>query len=72
LSRSARLLRLLQHLRAGPAPVTAARLAERTGVSERAIYRDIAALRASEALIATGRRAMATRWRRIRRCRRRC
>ena len=51
MSRSARLLRLLQHLRAGPAPVTAARLAERTGVSERAIYRDIAALRGSGALI---------------------
>jgi predicted DNA-binding transcriptional regulator YafY len=51
LSRSARLLRLLQHLRSGPAPVTAARLAERTGVSERAVYRDIGALRASGALI---------------------
>jgi predicted DNA-binding transcriptional regulator YafY len=51
LSRSARLLRLLQHLRAEPAPVTAARLAERTGVSARAIYRDIAALHAAGALI---------------------
>ncbi len=49
--RSDRLLRVLQHLRAGPAPVTAARLAERAGVSERAIYRDIAALRAAGALI---------------------
>ncbi|MFW5641682.1 MAG: helix-turn-helix transcriptional regulator [Roseicyclus sp.] len=34
-----------------PAPFTAARLAEPTGVSERAIYRDIAALRAAGALI---------------------
>ena len=49
--RSDRLLRLLQHLRTEPAPVTAARLAELTGVSERAIYRDVAALRAAGALI---------------------
>ncbi len=49
--RSDRLLRLLQHLRTEPAPVTAARLAELSGVSERAIYRDIAALRAAGAII---------------------
>ena len=49
--RSDRLLRLLQHLRSEPAPVTAARLAELSGVSARAIYRDIAALRAAGALV---------------------
>ena len=49
--RSDRLLRLLQHLRSLRPPVTAARLAECEGVSERAIYRDIAALRATGALI---------------------
>lgn len=51
MSRSARLLRLLQHLRAGPSPATAARLARALGVSERAIYRDIAALREAGAII---------------------
>lgn len=51
MARSDRLLRLLQHLRTEPAPVTAARLADLSGVSERAIYRDIAALRAAGALI---------------------
>ncbi len=51
MSRSDRLLRLLQHLRSLRPPVTAARLAECTGVSQRAIYRDIAALRAAGALI---------------------
>lgn len=49
--RSDRLLRLLQHLRTEAAPVTAARLARLCDVSERAIYRDIAALRAAGALI---------------------
>ena len=49
--RSDRLLRLLQLLRTQPAPVTAARLAGLSGVSERAIYRDIAALRAAGAII---------------------
>jgi predicted DNA-binding transcriptional regulator YafY len=49
--RSDRLLSLLQYLRTEPAPVTAARLADLTGVSERAIYRDIAALRSAGALI---------------------
>jgi len=51
MARSDRLLRLLQYMRTEPAPVTAARLAELTGVSDRAIYRDIAALRAAGALI---------------------
>ena len=49
--RSDRLLRLLQHLRTESAPVTAARLAGLCGVSVRAIYRDIAALRTSGAII---------------------
>lgn len=51
MGRSERLLRLLQHLRTETAPVTAARLAELSGVSERSIYRDIAALRTAGALI---------------------
>jgi len=46
-----RLFRLLQALRTLPAPVTAARLAEETGVSVRSIYRDIESLRASGAEI---------------------
>ncbi len=51
MARSDRLLRLLDAMRRLPAPVTAARLAEETGVSERSLYRDIAALRASGARI---------------------
>lgn len=51
MSRHQRLLRLLHHLRTEPAPVTAARLASLTEVSERTLYRDIAALRAAGALI---------------------
>ncbi|QHI97721.1 HTH domain-containing protein [Xylophilus rhododendri] len=46
-----RLFRLLQALRQLPAPVTAARLAEETGVSVRSIYRDIDSLRAAGAEI---------------------
>jgi len=46
-----RLFRLLQALRTLPAPVTAARLADETGVSVRSIYRDIESLRASGAEI---------------------
>src|SRR5690606_32747510 len=46
-----RLFRLLSALRSLPAPVTAARLAEETGVSPRQLYRDIEALRAGGALI---------------------
>lgn len=51
MARADRLFRLLQALRMLPQPVTAARLAEETGVSERSLYRDIAALRAGGALI---------------------
>jgi len=50
--RSDRLLRLLQALRTLPAPVTAHRLSEETGVSVRSIYRDIESLRAAGAEIA--------------------
>ncbi|MCU0826369.1 MAG: YafY family transcriptional regulator [Tabrizicola sp.] len=49
--RADRLLRLLAAFRTLPQPVTAARLAEETGVSERTLYRDIASLRAGGALI---------------------
>lgn len=51
MARSDRLLRLLQALRTLPKPVTAARLADETGVSVRSIYRDIDGLRAGGALI---------------------
>jgi predicted DNA-binding transcriptional regulator YafY len=56
MARADRLFRLLTALRMLPQPVTAARLAEETGVSERTLYRDIDALRAGGALIdgATG------------------
>ena len=46
-----RLFRLLSAFRMLPQPVTAARLAEETGVSERTLYRDIQSLRAGGALI---------------------
>jgi predicted DNA-binding transcriptional regulator YafY len=49
--KSDRLFRLLSAFRMLPQPVTAARLAVETGVSERTLYRDIAALRAGGALI---------------------
>jgi predicted DNA-binding transcriptional regulator YafY len=51
MARADRLFRLLTALRMLPQPVTAARLAEETGVSERTLYRDIEALRAGGALI---------------------
>lgn len=51
MARTDRLMRLLNALRRLPAPVTAARLAEETGVSLRQLYRDIATLRAGGALI---------------------
>lgn len=51
MSRSDRLFTLLQALRTLPAPVTAARLADETGVSVRSIYRDIESLRAAGAEI---------------------
>ncbi|MDP1669065.1 helix-turn-helix transcriptional regulator [Phaeovulum sp.] len=49
--RADRLFRLLSALRSLPAPVTAALLAEETGVSPRTLYRDIASLRAGGALV---------------------
>jgi predicted DNA-binding transcriptional regulator YafY len=51
MSRSARLLRLLQAMRGRHQPVTAARLAEALEVSERTIYRDVADLMAQGAPI---------------------
>ena len=51
MARTDRLFRLLQAIRTLPQPVTAARLAEETGVSERTLYRDIDTLRAGGALI---------------------
>ncbi|MCB1343592.1 MAG: YafY family transcriptional regulator [Pseudooceanicola sp.] len=51
MSRPDRLMRLLMALRRLPAPVTAARLAEETGVSTRTLYRDIDSLRAAGAVI---------------------
>lgn len=51
MSRTDRLMRLMDVMRRLPAPVTAARLAQETGVSPRQLYRDIATLRAGGALI---------------------
>jgi predicted DNA-binding transcriptional regulator YafY len=51
MARADRLLRLIDTIRRLPQPITAARLATETGVSERSLYRDIASLRASGALI---------------------
>lgn len=51
MARADRLFRLLDVLRRLPQPVTAARLAEETGVSLRSLYRDIDTLRAGGALI---------------------
>ncbi len=51
MARSDRLFRLLQKMRELPAPLTAARLAEDTGVSQRSLYRDIDSLRAAGARI---------------------
>src|ERR1700686_2462624 len=51
MSRSARLLSLLQTLRGRRRPVTAAQLADEMGVSERTIYRDLAELIAQRAPI---------------------
>lgn len=51
MARSDRLFRLLQAMRTLPAPVTAARLAQETGVSVRSLYRDIDSLRAAGARI---------------------
>jgi predicted DNA-binding transcriptional regulator YafY len=51
MARADRLFRLLQAMRELPAPVTAARLAEETGMSLRSIYRDIDSLRLAGARI---------------------
>ncbi|WP_295855416.1 YafY family protein [uncultured Xylophilus sp.] len=51
MARPDRLFRLLDALRRLPAPVTARRLAEETGVSVRSVYRDIDSLRAAGAEI---------------------
>ena len=51
MARSDRLFRLLQAMRTLPAPMTAARLAQETGVSIRSLYRDIDSLRAAGARI---------------------
>ena len=51
MSRPDRLFRLLQALRTLPAPVTAERLSQETGVSVRSIYRDVESLRAAGAEI---------------------
>jgi predicted DNA-binding transcriptional regulator YafY len=51
MARSDRLFRLLQAMRVMQAPITAARLAEETGVSLRSLYRDIDSLRAAGARI---------------------
>jgi len=51
MARPDRLLRLLSALRMLPQPVTAARLAIETEVSDRTIYRDIETLRAGGAII---------------------
>lgn len=51
MARTDRLMRLMDCLRRLPSPVTAARLSDETGVSQRQLYRDIATLRAGGALI---------------------
>ncbi|MES0807963.1 YafY family protein [Roseibium sp. SCPC15] len=51
MSRSDRLLRLMQVMRRLPSPVTASRLAAEMEISERSIYRDIQSLRSSGAVI---------------------
>jgi predicted DNA-binding transcriptional regulator YafY len=51
MARTDRLMRLMDLLRRLPAPVTAARLASETAMSQRQLYRDIATLRAGGALI---------------------
>ncbi|MEL6573852.1 MAG: YafY family protein [Pseudomonadota bacterium] len=51
MSRTHRLFQLMQALRNHAPPVTAALLAEETGVSERTLYRDIEALRSLGAVI---------------------
>ncbi|WP_343502971.1 helix-turn-helix transcriptional regulator [Alloyangia pacifica] len=51
MSRTERLFQLMQAMRRLPSPVTAATLAQETGVSERTLYRDIGSLRGLGAVI---------------------
>ncbi|WP_323776046.1 YafY family protein [Leisingera sp.] len=51
MSRTHRLFQLMQALRLGPGPHTAARLGEELGISARSIHRDIATLREMGAVI---------------------
>jgi len=51
MSKSDRLFRVMHLFRCLPAPVTAARMAEELGVSERTLYRDIESLRVAGARI---------------------
>ena len=51
MARTDRLFRLLQAMRVMAPPLTAARLAAETGVSQRSLYRDIECLRAAGARI---------------------
>ena len=51
MSRAARLLQLLEHLRLHRQPVAGAALAQELGVSLRTLYRDIGTLREQGALI---------------------
>ncbi|MBP7452664.1 MAG: YafY family transcriptional regulator [Ottowia sp.] len=51
MSRAARLLQLLEHLRAHRTPVPGAELARVSGISLRTLYRDVATLREQGALI---------------------
>lgn len=51
MSRTERLFQLMDSLRRIPPPVTAAQLAQETGVSERTLYRDIESLRGLGAII---------------------
>ncbi|OSP55884.1 YafY family protein [Pseudoruegeria sp. SK021] len=51
MARTDRMMRLMDVMRRLPQPVTAQRLAEETGVSQRQLYRDIATLRAGGAQI---------------------
>lgn len=57
-SRSERLLALLQVLRRHRRPVSGIILAEQTGVSLRTLYRDIASLQSQGAMIEGGRRRL--------------
>jgi len=51
MSKSTRLIQMMQLLRTLPAPVTAERLASELGISIRSVYRDVDSLRAAGAVI---------------------